>query len=97
MAVALNRQVRLKARPTGIPQAEHFEIVETSVPELAERQFLVRNEFLSVEPAMRGWVSAVANYATPVGIGEVMRSFAAGTVIASRHLIPTALKNDRCP
>ena len=85
MAVALNRQVRLKARPTGIPQAEHFEIVETSVPELAERQFLVRNEFLSVEPAMRGWVSAVANYATPVGIGEVMRSFAAGTVIASRH------------
>ena len=85
MAVTLNRQVRLKARPTGIPQAEHFEIVETSVPELAERQFLVRNEFLSVEPAMRGWVSAVANYATPVGIGEVMRSFAAGTVIASRH------------
>jgi NADPH-dependent curcumin reductase CurA len=85
MAVGLNRQVRLKARPTGIPQAEHFEIVETQVPELAERQFLVRNEYLSVEPAMRGWVSAVANYATPVGIGEVMRSFAAGKVIASRH------------
>ena len=85
MAAGLNRQVRLKARPTGIPQAEHFEIVETSVPELAERQFLVRNEYLSVEPAMRGWVSAVSNYATPVGIGEVMRSFAAGTVIASRH------------
>src|ERR1700690_3715086 len=85
MAVALNRQVRLKARPTGIPQAEHFEIVETSVPELVDRQFLVRNEFLSVEPAMRGWVSAAANYSTPVGIGEVMRSFAAGTVVASRH------------
>jgi len=45
----------------------------------------VRNEFLSVDPAMRGWVSAVANYSTPVGIGEVMRAFAAGTVIASRH------------
>src|SRR5664280_491870 len=85
MVVGLNRQVRLKARPTGIPQTEHFEIVETPVPELAERQFLVRNEYLSVEPAMRGWVSAVANYATPVGIGEVMRSFAAGKVIASRH------------
>jgi NADPH-dependent curcumin reductase CurA len=82
----VNRQVILKSRPNGIPQAEHFEIVETPVPELSDRQFLVRNEFLSVEPAMRGWVSAVANYATPVGIGETMRSFSAGTVIASRHL-----------
>ena len=85
MISQINRQVCLKSRPNGIPQAEHFEIVETSVPELVDRQFLVRNEFLSVEPAMRGWVSAAANYSTPVGIGEVMRSFAAGTVVASRH------------
>jgi NADPH-dependent curcumin reductase len=68
-----------------IPQADNFEIAEAAVPELADRQFLVRNDFLSVEPAMRGWVAAVANYSTPVGIGEVMRSFAAGTVVASRH------------
>ena len=81
----VNRRVVLKSRPSGIPQAEHFEIVEAPVSELSDRQFLVRNEFLSVEPAMRGWVSAVANYADPVGIGEVMRSFSAGTVIASRH------------
>lgn len=80
-----NQQVRLKARPTGIPQAEHFEIVETAMPDVGDGQFLVRNEFLSVEPAMRGWVSAVANYSTPVAIGEVMRSFAAGHVVASRH------------
>jgi NADPH-dependent curcumin reductase CurA len=85
MTQTINRQVRLKERPTGIPEAGHFEIAEASVPELAERQFLVRNEFLSVEPAMRGWVSAVANYSRPVGIGEVMRAYAAGTVIASRH------------
>ena len=80
-----NRQVRLKSRPDGIPQAEHFEIVDAEMPELAEGQLLVRNQFLSVEPAMRGWVSAVANYSQPVGIGEVMRSFAAGTVVKSRH------------
>jgi NADPH-dependent curcumin reductase CurA len=85
MSPALNRQVRLKARPTGIPQSEHFEIVEAPAPELGDRQLLVRNEFLSVEPAMRGWVNALANYSQPVGIGEVMRSFAAGTVVASRH------------
>jgi NADPH-dependent curcumin reductase CurA len=85
MTPVRNRQVRLKSRPSGIPQAEHFEIVEAPVPELRDGQFLVRNDFLSVDPAMRGWVSAVANYSQPVGIGEVMRSFAAGVVVASRH------------
>lgn len=62
-----NRQVRLKSRPSGIPQAEHFEIVDAPVPELAVGQVLVRNISLSVEPAMRGWVSAVANYRIPQG------------------------------
>jgi NADPH-dependent curcumin reductase CurA len=81
----LNRQVRLKSRPDGIPQAENFEIAAAPLPDLADNEVLVRNTFLSVEPAMRGWVSAVANYSTPVGIGEVMRAFAAGTVVASRH------------
>lgn len=81
----INRQVTLKSRPSGIPQAENFELVSRALPELADGQFLVRNLFLSVEPAMRGWVSAVANYSTPVDIGDVMRSFAAGTVVASRH------------
>jgi len=85
MAPPTNRQVRLRARPDGIPQAEHFEIVAAPVPELGTGEFLVRNEFLSVDPAMRGWVSAVAHYSQPVAIGEVMRSFAAGEVIASRH------------
>ena len=80
-----NRQVRLKSRPTGIPQADNFEIVAASVPEIADKQFLIRNEYLSVEPAMRGWVSAVANYSIPVGLGEVMRAFSAGKIVASRH------------
>lgn len=81
----VNRQVVLASRPVGIPQAEHFSIVERDVPDLAPGEFLVRNEFLSVDPAMRGWVNAAANYAEPVAVGAVMRSFAAGEVIASRH------------
>ena len=85
MTSPINRQVRLKSRPSGIPQSDNFEIVTADLPEIAEGQILVRNEYLSVEPAMRGWVSAVANYSNPVGIGEVMRSFSAGTVIASSH------------
>lgn len=93
MMVRVNRQVRLTSRPTGIPQAEHFEIVAAPWVDIGERQFLIRNEYLSVEPAMRGWVSAVANYSTPVGIGEVMRAFAAGRVVASRH--PDYAEGDR--
>ncbi len=81
---ATNRQVRLKSRPSGIPQAEHFEIVEAPVPEPADGEVLVRNLYLSVEPAMRGWVSTVANYAEPVAIGAVMRSLSTGRVVASR-------------
>lgn len=80
-----HRQVVLAARPHGIPQAEHFRIAEAAVPALKDGQFLVRNDFLSVEPAMRGWVNAAANYADPVPVGGVMRSFAAGVVVASRN------------
>lgn len=81
----VNRQVRLKSRPSSIPQAEHFEIVEAPAPDLSDGQVLVRNIYLSVEPAMRGWVSAVANYSEPVPLGSVMRSLAAGRIEASRH------------
>jgi NADPH-dependent curcumin reductase len=80
-----NRRVLLKSRPAGIPQAENFEIAEAAVPDIGDGQILVRNEYLSVEPAMRGWVGAIANYSTPVGLDEVMRAFAAGRVVASRH------------
>jgi NADPH-dependent curcumin reductase CurA len=80
-----NRQVHLKARPDGIPQAHHFEIAAAPLPDVGEGQFLVRNLYLSVDPAMRGWVSVIANYSKPVEIGEVMRSRDVGEVIASRH------------
>ena len=80
----VNRQVRLKSRPSGIPQAEHFEIVEAPVPDPSDGQVLVRNIYLSVDPAMRGWVSAVANYSEPVALGAVMRSLAVGRVEESR-------------
>ncbi len=80
-----NRQVRLARRPNGIPQAGHFEIAETDVPSLREGEVLVRNVYLSVEPAMRGWVNAAANYSDPVPIGGVMRAITAGRIEASAH------------
>ena len=85
MPIPQNRQVRLKARPTGIPQAEHFEMVTVPVEAPGEGQILVRNIYLSVEPAMRGWVSAIANYSQPVPLGAVMRAITVGRVETSRH------------
>lgn len=82
---ATNRRVTLASRPVGIPQAEHFAVTSAPLRAPAEGEFVVRNEFLSVDPAMRGWANAAANYAEPVAVGDVMRSFAAGTVVASRH------------
>ena len=81
----INRQVRLKSRPVGIPEADHFEIVEVPVPKLENGQVLVRNIYLSVEPAMRGWVSAAANYLEAVPLGAVMRAFTVGGIKESLH------------
>ena len=85
MTNLVNRQVKLRSRPTGIPGADHFEISEDVVPDLNDGRFLVRNHYLSVDPAMRGWVNAAANYAEPVALGSVMRSLATGEVVASAN------------
>ena len=81
----VNRQVILTSRPNGIPEARHFQILESPLPEITDGQLLVRNLYLSVEPAMRGWVNTASNYSEPVAIGSVMRSFATGRIEASRH------------
>lgn len=83
MSATVNRQVVLVARPTGIPQAKHFAIVERDVPVPGPGQVLVRNIYLSVEPAMRGWVSDVGNYSAPVELGSVMRALTVGRVVQS--------------
>lgn len=79
-----NTQVVLASRPKGIPQAEHFRVQTVPVRQPDAGEVLIRNCFLSVEPAMKGWVSAVGNYSEPVGIDEVMRSFAIGIVEQSQ-------------
>jgi NADPH-dependent curcumin reductase CurA len=77
--------VTLKMRPPSIPGPEHFELVTASIPELGNGQILVRNLFLSADPAMRGWLSGEANYSQPVPLGAVMRAPAVGRVEQSRH------------
>jgi len=80
-----NTQVILARRPVGVPAASHFEIRETAVADLTDGQLLIRVSHWSVDPAMRGWANDVPNYSPPVALGDPMRSFAVGEVIASRH------------
>jgi NADPH-dependent curcumin reductase CurA len=80
-----SKQVRLARRPTGMIQRDDFQIVEESLPALQDGEVLVRVEYVSLDPAMRGWVSGARSYVEPVGIGQVMRSFSAGHVEASRN------------
>jgi NADPH-dependent curcumin reductase len=80
-----NRRVLLTSRPVGIPQADHFALDEASLEPVGEGQFRVRNLYLSVDPAQRGWANEGANYADPVPIGGVMRALAVGVVVETRH------------
>jgi len=78
-----NKQVLVAGRPAAIPQPEHFEIVDSEVPAAGPGEMLIRNIFLSVDPAMRGWLADTSNYSQPIAIGSVMRSFAVGEIVES--------------
>ena len=82
---AVNRRMVLAARPEAGVTADLWRLDEAPTPKPGPGELLVRNRYLSIDPAMRGWIAAAANYATPVEIGAPMRSFAVGDVVASQH------------
>jgi NADPH-dependent curcumin reductase CurA len=81
----MNHQFRLKARPVGLPKGSDLEFREEPVREVAEGEVLVEVEYISLDPAMRGWMNAGRSYIAPVEIGEVMRAGGAGRVVESRN------------
>ncbi|MGD9536407.1 MAG: NADP-dependent oxidoreductase [Alphaproteobacteria bacterium] len=85
MTNEINRRVLLRARPNGLPTPDCFELSDVPVERSGEGTFLLRNRFVSVDPAQKGWISAVQNYSSPVPIGAVMRAFGVGEVVESRH------------
>ena len=85
MSSMQNRQVWLRSRPSGIPQASDFGLREAALPTIEDGGFLVQNQFLSADPAMRGWINDSYNYETRIEIGDTMRAFTAGVIIESRN------------
>ncbi len=82
---AINHQIRLAARPHGLPKDSDWEHTEEPVGDPGDGEVLVKVKYISLDPAMRGWMNDARSYLPPVGIGEVMRAGAAGEVIASNH------------
>lgn len=80
-----NSQILLKSRPLGGVTADLFELAESPLPSPGPGQLLIRVLYLSVDPAMRGWIAEAANYSTPVPLGSPMRSFTLGEVVESNH------------
>ncbi|MFG3245541.1 NADP-dependent oxidoreductase [Streptomyces sp. NPDC048187] len=79
----VNREWHLVTRPVGWPKPEDFALVEAEVPTPGDGQVLVRNRYVSVDPYMRGRMSAAKSYAAPYELGKVMQGGAVGEVVAS--------------
>jgi NADPH-dependent curcumin reductase CurA len=80
-----NRRWTLTARPTGLPKRSDFTYDTQPAPQPQDGQILVRTHYISLDPAMRGWMNDARSYIAPIKLGEVMRAGAVGEVVASRH------------
>jgi NADPH-dependent curcumin reductase CurA len=81
----VNTQCRLAARPVGLAKPTDWTFTDEAVPNPADGEFLVRVEYLSIDPAMRTWMNAGRSYVPPVEIGAVMRAAGIARVVESRH------------
>ncbi|HLW55573.1 MAG TPA: NADP-dependent oxidoreductase [Candidatus Angelobacter sp.] len=81
----VNHQFRLAARPQGLPKRTDWKYTEEPVRDPGPGEVLVKTMYLSLDPAMRGWMNEGRSYIAPVAIGEVMRAGGAGKVVASQN------------
>ena len=81
----INKQFKLAARPVGNAKRSDFEYVESPVPQAKDGEILVKTLYISLDPAMRGWMNEGKSYIRPVAIGEVMRAGTLGEVVESNN------------
>lgn len=79
-----NRKFMLMRRPSGMPVPEDFALVSEPLPQLGDGQFLIRNHFASLDPAMRGWMDDAPSYLPPIPLGTAMRASTVGQVVDSK-------------
>jgi NADPH-dependent curcumin reductase CurA len=81
----VNHKFTLASRPVGMPKRTDWSYEEETVRELHDGELLIGVLFISLDPAMRGWMNQRRSYVPPVAIGEVMRALAVGQVVDSRN------------
>ncbi len=81
----MNKQILLANRPIGLPKADTWQVNTTEIPEAKAGEIVVKNHYVSLDPAMRGWINDMKSYIPPVQIGEVMRAGTVGEVIQSNN------------
>ena len=81
----VNHQIRLASRPVGLPTRANWSNTSEPVAEPGPGSVLVKTLYLSLDPAMRGWMNEGKSYIAPVEIGAVMRAGGVGKVIASKN------------
>lgn len=85
-----NRQFLLRSRPSGMVSRDNFELRSAAVGQPGPGEALVQVLYLSIDPAMRGWINEGKSYVPPVAIGEVMRALGLGRVVESNDPSLTA-------
>lgn len=81
----INKKLILTKRPIGMPEADTWKLEEENIPELNDGEVLIRNHYISLDPAMRGWMNASKSYIAPIELGDVMRAGSIGKVIQSKN------------
>ncbi len=80
-----NKQYKLAARPIGVPKESGWEFTSSEIPSAGDGGVVVKVHYVSLDPAMRGWMNDAKSYIPPVGLGEVMRAGTVGEVIESNN------------
>lgn len=81
----MNKQLILKERPKGMPDGNTWTLQDTAIPDINDGQLLIQNHYISLDPAMRGWMNDSKSYIEPVKLGDVMRAGAIGKVVKSKN------------
>ena len=81
----MNKQLILSKRPIGMPTPDTWTLESNPIPEIDDGDLLIKQHFISLDPAMRGWMNEAKSYIPPVGIGEVMRAGTIGEVAESNN------------
>ncbi len=83
--MTVNRRWLLKRRPNGAPTPEDFDFVEEAPPVITDGQALVRNRYISMDPAIRGWMDDAPSYIPPIELGAVVKANCIAEVVESKN------------